>query len=185
MTIDEKNDLLSLNFTQIWYRVWRHQVLNKCTYFVARNKFMQTFTQDNGARLKKLIGASRHSNRFWEIPKGRKKGNSESALQCAIREFGEETGVDKSKYRILNPSTPRRYSYIDDGVRYTNYYYTAYCPKCSAATFNFNITEQIGEIADMQWMGITGMRLIDIHGHLQKTARTFINYTKKHITAIE
>ena len=35
------------------------------------------------------------------IPKGR-RNNHESNMDCAIREFTEETNIDKKNYKILN-----------------------------------------------------------------------------------
>src|SRR3989344_1481815 len=38
MTVEEKIDILSLNFSQIWYRVWL-DTAKKRTYFIAKTKF--------------------------------------------------------------------------------------------------------------------------------------------------
>jgi hypothetical protein len=126
MTVDEKLDILSLNFKQIWYRLWLHGGSTNANYLVSRNKFESTFVIDGGARLKKLISKSSNViSPVWEIPKGRKKNKQEPDIHCAIREFYEETGIPKKNYKIF-PWATRTQSYVDSGVRYTSTYYLAY-----------------------------------------------------------
>jgi 8-oxo-dGTP pyrophosphatase MutT (NUDIX family) len=165
MTTDEKHDLLSFSFTQIWYRIWLDSNKKTTFYFVSKNKFETTFLLDDGARLRKLISKSTHADRVWEIPKGRKKNKYEPQLECAIREFQEETGIEKKRYRLI-PDAVRSYSYEDDNTIYTNVYYLAVAPYNINLRVNFGLKEQIDEISDIKWIGAAELRYIDKIGTL-------------------
>jgi 8-oxo-dGTP pyrophosphatase MutT (NUDIX family) len=180
MTIDEKLDILSLNFTQIWYRLWLNSSRNNISYFAAKNKFESTFVADGGSRLKKLIAKSSNSHKVWEIPKGRKKNKSESDIHCAIREFCEETNLQKKNYKIF-PWAQRTYSFIDAGVNYINTYYLAFTKHNVEPRVNFGTHEQVNEISDIRWMSIEDIRHIDVSSRLENFVRPIFNFMKKHM----
>ncbi len=180
MTVDEKLDIMSLNFLQIWYRMWLDTEFMGPSYFVSKNKFEGAFVVDGGARLRRLIGRSTHACRIWEIPKGRKRSKCESDIDCAVREFGEETGIQKHNYKLL-PHATRRYSYIDDGARYTNIYYFAHMRRSTAPTHVDLASQQISEISDMKWMDIDTIRHYDSTGRLVTFVRPIFNYMRKHV----
>lgn len=159
MTMEEKIDILSLNFGQIWYRVWLNSPRHS-TYFSDKNKYESTFLVDKGVKLRKLINRSKNSQRVWEMPKGRKRNKNESDLQCAIREFHEETYIPRKCYKII-PDARRKYSYVDDGIRYDNHYYMALMIQDHNTVVNFNCTSQIDEICDIRWMTIEEVKFID------------------------
>ena len=183
MTNDEKNDILSLNFIQIWYRIWSTTKPCLSSFFMAKNKFDTTFLIDSGVRLRRLIAQSTQTDRIWEIPKGRKKYKSEPNNHCAIREFAEETGVTKKHYKIF-PESTRACSYVDGNVRYKNVYYLALANHNIIPQVNFARPEQAEEVADIKWMTIEHIRLIDSSGRLENLVRPMFNfmkkYTKKH-----
>lgn len=178
MTVDEKLDILSLNFTQIWYRVWLNSAVSS-NYYMAKNKFESTFLPDNGVRLRKLIAKSQSAAKIWEIPKGRKKNKNEPEINCAIREFTEETGISKKSYKLY-PLAYRTYSYIDAGVRYTNTYYFAFTKYNIEPRINFGLQDQIDEICDIKWMSIEEVRFVDTTGRLEKFIRPIFSFIKKY-----
>lgn len=138
MTANEKIDILSLNFGVMWYRIWLinpDSFYNICNdickdssfisnYHRKKKKFQNTFLSDGGKKLKCLINKSKNIEPIWEIPKGR-KDKEESFLESAIREFKEETGIEKHKYILLSELNPIVYSHINMKVKYTNMYYIA------------------------------------------------------------
>ncbi len=179
-TVDEKLDLLSLNFSQIRYRIYLNKSQVNQTFFMAKNKFESTFVVDNGVKLRKLIAKSAHSNKIWEIPKGHKLNKSEPDIHCAVREFEEETGITKKSYKLF-PGAKKTYSYIDAGVRYTNIYYIAFTRSTAAPRINFNNQDQIDEICDIRWMNIDDIRQIDETKRLATFVRPIFNYIKLNI----
>lgn len=178
MTVDEKIDILSLNFTQIWYRVWLNYPVTG-RYYINKNKFESTFLMDKGNRLKKLISKSTNSSRIWEIPKGRKKNKFEPDIQCAVREFCEETGISKKLYNIV-PDVRKTYSFIDDNVRYTNIYYLGIANKVFEPKIDFSLQDQIDEISDIKWMNIEEIKYFDKSGKIAEFVKPLFNIVKKY-----
>lgn len=178
MTLEEKIDILSLNFIQIWYRIWLNSKHCRDVYFPAKNKYESTFAIDGGVRLRNLINLSTNSRKIWEIPKGRKKSKVESEIHCAIREFEEETNVLKKSYKIY-PTATRKHSFIDVGVRYTSTYYIAMA-KCNIIPkINFGTQDQLDEISDIRWMDIESIRHVDDMCRLEKLIIPIFRFVKK------
>lgn len=149
MTVEEKLDILSLNFLQSWYRIHARKPSNKEQYLKAQNKFEMTFMTDGGKRLRELISNSKSIDLLWELPKGRRRSWDESAIYCAMREFEEETGISKNQYTIF-PET-ETYSFVDNGVLYKYIYYLAYAPYELKPFIKFDYAEQISEIVSAKW----------------------------------
>lgn len=183
MTIDEKLDLLSLNFQQIWYRIWFYAKVNTSHYYVAKNKFETTFAMDQGKRLLDLISKSTHSPRIWEIPKGRRK-KYEPSIHCAIRELQEETGIGKKSYQIF-PRASRTVAFISNGHKYINTYFIAYAKYNIDVRLNFRSRDQLDEVSDMQWMGINEIRTVDPTGRLERLVRPIFNFIRKNTRSDE
>lgn len=79
---------------------------------------------DRVKRLKRLIVNSKDSEILWEIPKG-SKNKDETNIDCAIREFYEETSIDYSKYKIIHEIEPVCSTVHDDNIEYKTFYYLA------------------------------------------------------------
>lgn len=178
MTVDEKLDILSLRFEMIWYRVWLDSP-RSASYYTAKHKFEDAFVMDGGVKLRKLINKSSNSQRLWEIPKGRKKNKNEPDINCAIREFYEETCVAKKSYRLF-PKAKRTYSYTDGGIKYINTYYIAYTKHNIEPRINFEARDQLDEVSDIRWMSIDEIRFSDPTGRLEDMVKPIFNYVKKH-----
>lgn len=151
MTLDEKLDVLSLNFTQLWYRIWLGQC-SSSAFYDANHKFHDHFLIDNGARIRRLMRRSRTlcANRVWEIPKGRKKNMRECGIDCAIREFYEETGIPRSAYHITRGT--HELDFTEDGVHYHVTYYIAITLRDARQRIDISSPMQVGEICNMQWV---------------------------------
>ncbi len=157
MTLEEKLDLMSLNFSQIWYRVWLSNSQKISCFYTAKSKFETTFVADKGVRLRKLLAAAKlHGTLVWEIPKGRKKNRIESDIHCALREFKEETQVSKRQIKLYPESTT--YSYISDKVKYTNIYYYALAIGNVAPSIDMSSRDQVGEVGEIKWMNLQEMK---------------------------
>jgi ADP-ribose pyrophosphatase YjhB (NUDIX family) len=129
MSIEEKVCIMSLNFSNIWYmsylkspRQMSPKELSK--YESCKSKFEKKFLHDNGAKLMKLLKASKSVSCIWEMPKGMKNKN-ESDINTAIREFYEETNISKNKYRILWDVPKFEFKFVDENVEYRYIYYPA------------------------------------------------------------
>lgn len=157
MTVEEKLDIMSLNFAQIWYRVWG-STLPTFKYCRGKELFERAFLIDDGARLRCLIKKATHADTLWEIPKGRMERGDASPVFCAMREFHEETGIDKSQYTIL-PTNPIKFSYIDNKIRYTFIYYIAIAKPHVRAKI---VIDTKTEISDAKWASIDEIRALNM-----------------------
>ena len=149
-------------------------------YIKKKNKFESSFALDNGKRLKSLIMDTKNNELIWEIPKGR-KNRKETVLDCAIREFKEETGVDIDSYNIMFNIKPVTESYISANVKYIHNYYMAYTSKKFEPSVNFSREAQISEVDSIRWVNLNEIKFIDHSGRLYKIiSRIFTIFKSKY-----
>ena len=165
MTTDEKIDILSLNFAQIWYRMWLSTKPNSkfCKF---KQLFDKAFYVDNGVRLKRLISISKCGNYIWEIPKGHREDCDAAPMITAIREFCEETNIDKTDYRII-ANRSIKISFIDENVTYTYIYYIAAGDTHTIGSITLN---NLLEVSEIRWMNLNEIKLIDYNARLEPIA---------------
>ena len=89
----------------------------------------------------------------WGFPKGRRKRYySESDIDCAIREFKEETGIDQSQYTLLRKVKPIEETFEgSNGVTYKHVYYLAEAKNYLPIYLNPYNSLQISEIKKIGW----------------------------------
>lgn len=179
MTVDEKIILQSLNFDIIWNHIWLTQSPHDTQkYRLMKGIFDSAFTYSgNNMRLHDLIARSVHGTRVWEIPKGRAR-KGEADIHCAVREFYEETGIEKCQYYLYAGAT-RSHTFIDEGVQYVQKYYIASTHRAIQPRICLDSRVQIEEVADIRWMSIDDIRFVDQTGRLERLVRPIFNYVKK------
>lgn len=185
MTAEEKLDILSLNFNQLWYRIWLNTPFRTAFYYMCKHKFENTFLRDDGKRLNALIARSTCGELIWEIPKGR-RSRGESVIDCAIREFQEETNIPKDHYRIVfmpdrGEGPTRSFTHQDEGTVYTNTYYMAVQKTNIKTNIDFRNESQIVEIGEIRWMDIDDIAKIDWNNLLVPFVRPLMQYMKRHV----
>lgn len=178
MTYYEKMDILTLKFHIMWFRIHRNNPethmfqgnYSSCKQYIQKkNKFETTFLQDGGSKLKKLIGISSNIDTLWEAPKG-KRSSGEQEIDTAIREFYEETLVDKTKYKILLHIKPYVETYSDFNITYQSILYFAEAIGDWEPSINYNNNLQIREVAAIKWCSSENIKYLGI----EKTALTRI-----------
>ena len=212
MTIQEKLDILSLNFDILWYKIWMEIPSNKpleepdeidCIYNInlyreylrgngsdrykfykqKKAKFENLFVYGDKNTLIDIIRKTSNGIILWEIPKG-KKNNNETFMDCAIREFKEETGINYNNYTILFDLKPIVNSYTNFSTTYINKYYMAYETKHTNPKIDFSNNIQVSEIQNIKWVELDEIKFIDPSGHLFKLVKkiflTFNNKYKKY-----
>lgn len=153
MTAREHCELLTKNFDRVWWDA-THLKLESQLYESKKRIFTDVFGDEfkNGRYdISNIIKESTPIHMLWEIPKGKAK-NCESDINAAVREFKEETNIDKKKYHII--FKPINYSYEENNTIYSINYYPAaligdHIPKI--ATDN---PAQTYEICDIRWMDL-------------------------------
>jgi len=210
MNYAEKIDLLGMQFSTMWYRIWlnnpekyfnisdvyqttnfsnhvMHNTLSNSeiykSYFQKRNKFENNFLKDNGKKLRSYIQSSTNSEIIWEIPKGHIHGN-ETHIDCAIREFYEETSIKYNKYRILHNIDPITDESYDGDIVYKSIYYVAdLCDKDLTPRINFKNLDQIVEVDQIKWVSINEIKFmnlnVDMHNKLVRLYGNIINKYKQ------
>lgn len=122
MTSNEKEMILNHNFDELWDDLCI--IRDSKFYKYGKNKAKEKFERLN---IQELFGntESEWDLPAWGFPKGRRYNQKESDMQCAIREFMEETGMSREHFRLI---FTRPYSETYTGtneIRYKHLYYIA------------------------------------------------------------
>jgi 8-oxo-dGTP pyrophosphatase MutT (NUDIX family) len=131
MSIEEKERILTMSFSQLWLLMWRIEYSNSqykneetlsCKKFdLIRNGVT---VQDKTVTLQELVENSqtRWTETEWEFPKGR-RDYKERDLDCALREFEEETGLSKNDMTIIENILPFEEVYTGSNNKYYKHKY--------------------------------------------------------------
>jgi 8-oxo-dGTP pyrophosphatase MutT (NUDIX family) len=93
----------------------------------------------------------------WGFPKGRRKRRlsneqHETDIECAMREFAEETGIQPEQYRILSDIEPIQEDIKgSNGLNYRNIYYLAEVRSCIPVFVDPSNVLQSSEIGKIGW----------------------------------
>jgi len=152
MTNEEKELLLTKNFDELWNYLWGNFVGNqyKGEEKISREKFnklKEGFSTE--LSLKELLEKSktRWTEPEWGFPKGR-RNNLENDINCAIREYIEETGHERNYFKIIENILP--YEEIFTGSNFKSYkhkYYLAYIENNKINNNNY----QKSEVSKLRW----------------------------------
>jgi 8-oxo-dGTP pyrophosphatase MutT (NUDIX family) len=178
MTTEDKVLIMGMNFSSMWYHIWMSKNKSR-QYYMVKSRFEAAFKSDNGKRLREMISSAGNGRHIWDIPKGRPNYENEGDVRCAVREFEEETGIDKSNY-VIYPEVKKKHSYTDKGVVYDFIYFLAFT-KYEDAQINIISREQLSEVGDIKWMDIHLIRAIDEKKRLENILRPLMSYMKKRI----
>jgi len=100
MTKKEVSDILTKSFDELWNNLWKetsNYKIYKDEYNKSKEKFNNLLTVENKEKIKNLNLI--YDDPEWGFPKGRRNG-LESNLDCALREFKEETNIEIEKGNI-------------------------------------------------------------------------------------
>lgn len=152
MTIKEKELLLTKSFDELWNYLWGNFVGNqyKGEEKISREKFnklKEGFSTE--LSLKELLEKSKTVwlEPEWGFPKGR-RNNLENDINCAVREYIEETGHERNNFKIIENILP--YEEIFTGSNFKSYkhkYYLAYIGNNNINNNNY----QKSEVSKIKW----------------------------------
>ena len=142
MTMDEKESLITNTFSTLSADLWGTPHEDA----FSREKFELLKRGDSPKRLSELVRMSTTSwtTQEWGFPKGRRNTN-ESELNCALREYEEETGYSKLSLNLIKNILP--FEEIFTGSNYKSYkhkYYIGFCDDKPCRPF------QTSEVSDMR-----------------------------------
>ena len=133
LTKQEVNILLNNTFDDIWKYMWNKNLDNNSKELFNKNKHI----------IHKLLKEKRDYwlEPEWEFPKGR-KNYQERELDCAIREFSEETGINSNIINIVRNLHPIEEMYIGTNLNYYKHkYFLAYIDYSNIKLTNFQKQE--------------------------------------------
>ncbi len=158
MSISEKKKLLEESFESLWHEMWGQPVnsqfkneenMSSKKLEVIKNGVL---IDNKKITLEDLINNS-NTNRIeteWEFPKGR-RNFQEKDLDCALREFEEETGYLKSNITVIENLLPFEEMYIGSNHKsYKHKYYIAYMNKTEDMLNGYQKTE----VSKLEWKTI-------------------------------
>jgi 8-oxo-dGTP pyrophosphatase MutT (NUDIX family) len=157
MSILEKSRILSESFNQLWIQMWgetsnvqykNEELSSSKKLELIRNGLI---VNDENVTLKSIVENSKTqwNETEWEFPKGR-RNNKEKDLECALREFEEETGINKNKISVVENILPFEEIFIGTNHKsYKHKYFLAY------------MEEDIEELTDLEHYQVTEVSKIE------------------------
>jgi len=155
MSNSEKQKLLDMPFHNLWKEMW-HDTPSSHYKNEETSSFKKFESLKNGVNINNkeisiydLIQNS-DTNWFeteWEFPKGR-KNFKEKDLDCALREFQEETGISYNNINVIENVLPFEETFIGTNLKaYKHKYFLAYIKDFSINIENF----QKSEVSKIEW----------------------------------
>jgi 8-oxo-dGTP pyrophosphatase MutT (NUDIX family) len=129
--------------------------------------------------LAELLSKTLNATLLWEIPKGR-SNRKETPIVSATREFEEETGLTKDRYRILFDEGTIEYSFVDCNVRYKYIYYIAITNKNVVPKYDYGNEHMVRELSELVFMRSSAIRELN-NKRLAKTAKIIIKKAKRYL----
>ena len=170
MTVPERKILETATFQELWNIVWYQPHGNKHSQEFSESKIKFEslkhgflLKQPNGTTpkgtmvvLKQLLQqtTSSYTEPEWGFPKGRRR-LKEDDMDCAIREFCEESGFEKSDIEVQADIAPlEEFFYGTNNVLYRHVYYIARIIKNEERVIMVNPSNphQAREVQKAQWL---------------------------------
>lgn len=152
MTQNERNAILNKPFEELWNHVWYQPHIPKHTseFLESKRKF-DTLRNGFLADLMKAT-PSPYVDPEWGFPKGRRKLREED-IDCAVREFAEETGCKTSDIQIDRKFPP--FEEIFFGTNHILYRHVYYVAQFVGASSSFEVDphniNQAREVRAIRW----------------------------------
>ena len=162
MTNLEKNKILTMDFHNLWNDIWNNNIefQFRAEETSAKDKFETlkngyTSSVDGKYNIASLLNEinTNWDEQEWGFPKGR-HNNHEKDIICALREFEEETGYNKSLFKIIQNIIP--FEEIFTGSNYKSYKHKYFLAMFTGENNDAVANEHINtfhnfEVSKMKW----------------------------------
>ena len=156
MSNSEKERLLNEKFDKLWKDMWSNSPSSH--YKSEENSSLRKFENlKNGINVNDKITSisdiiknsdTNWEETEWEFPKGR-KNFKEKDLECALREFQEETGISSDNIKIVENILPFEETFIGTNFKaYKHKYFLAYISNDESINLN---NYQKTEVSKLEW----------------------------------
>ena len=162
MTIKEQSLIACEPFETVWKQLWGDD-RGSPDYAVSRDKYSEL------NRLQLMLDyLSPYTEPEWGFPKGRRM-RAETDLDCAIREFGEETNIPREAYVILNNILLEETFTGLNGVVYRHVYFVALLRRPELVNFQQRFTPmQRREISAIAWKSFEEAKTLIRPHHVER-----------------
>jgi ADP-ribose pyrophosphatase YjhB (NUDIX family) len=170
MNQNEIDKIAELDFDSLWKYMWNNDPnktnTQKKEYIIAKQKFLDIKNGINSdVTLDFFIKnvTPLYSFNEWGFPKGRKDKN-ETTLECALREFSEETKIDLKTIKIIENINPIEENLIGtNGIPYRHIYYLA-----ETVTSKLPDNSNNNEIGNLNYFNYTDASNLIREYHIEK-----------------
>jgi 8-oxo-dGTP pyrophosphatase MutT (NUDIX family) len=178
MTQDEQQKIMTLPFVTLWTQLWGNgRDTHSPEFYQAKEKFdlldKNHIVHDN---------MSRWLEPEWGFPKGRRM-RGESDLDCAIREFFEETNISRDAYTVCKNLSFTEVFTGTNNIQYKHVYFLGLLKTASEVDVHQKLTaSQKREISALKWMSFDEckktvrphyVRRRELIGEMETAVRTF------------
>jgi len=195
MTTHEVNNIIYSDFDKLWCNLWNIQNINnlnsrfKKEYKTSKDKFYKLkhgYISKYFICYLKNIKKSLYKSPEYGFAKGRRNYKEED-IDCAIREFTEETNYTINDINILNYNITFDENYIAlNNINYQHKYYIAICNSNEKPYIDINNKNQINEVNNIKWCTLSEvMKSIRKYEKwksslIKNVVSYFINYIKRY-----
>ena len=164
MTLQEQTAIVCEPFDTLWRQLWGDDHSSP-EYMYSRDRFAQV---DRDAMMRNHLSPFKEPE--WGFPKGRRI-RTESDLDCAIREFNEETNIPRDAYTILKDIRLDETFMGLNGIRYRHVYFVALLTDPDLVNVHQKMTYmQRREISGIGWKTFDECRAYIRPHHVERTA---------------
>jgi 8-oxo-dGTP pyrophosphatase MutT (NUDIX family) len=162
MTLQEQTMIVCEPFDSIWRQLWGDDHTSP-EYLMSKEKFGQV---DRQAIMRTHLSVYKEPE--WGFPKGRRV-RCESDIECAIREFNEETNIPREAYTIVNNIMLEETFMGLNGIAYRHVYFVALLTSPELVNLNQKMTYmQRREISGIGWKSFEECRGYIRPHHVQR-----------------
>ena len=163
MTSTEHTALKTLEFDQLWTNHWG----------VGRDHHSKEFEASKEKFVKldfSILLESSYAETEWGFPKGR-RFNRETDMNCAIREFSEETNIPRESYSVCQNIVLTETFAGTNGIMYKHIYFIALLRNPTIVDISQKLTlMQKREISAIEWKTIDECKIITRPHYIQRTS---------------
>ena len=162
MTLQEQTTIVCEPFDSIWRQLWGDDHTSP-EYLASKEKFNQV---DREAIMRSHMSVYKEPE--WGFPKGRRV-RCESDVECAIREFNEETNIPRDAYTIVNNIVLEETFVGLNGITYRHLYFVVLLTSPEMVNLNQKMTYmQRREISGIGWKSFDECRAYIRPHHVQR-----------------